>query len=65
MAKAGHGTSNLMNNFIVVLVGIVLAPIVYASALSANVTGTTATILGLIPVFFSLGVLFASLKGLV
>jgi len=61
----GTPVGGVIKGFVSVLVGIVLAPIVYTQATSANVTGTTATVLALVPVFFSLGILIASLKGII
>lgn len=59
--------SNLtvLQNFVTVLVGVILAPIVYQTVTAANVDGTTATVLGLVPIMFSLGVVFASIKGVI
>jgi len=61
----GMSTKGIVSAFVAVLIGVVLAPIIYAQATSANVTGTTATVLSLVPVFFALLVLFSALKGLI
>jgi hypothetical protein len=59
------GVTAIVGSFIAVLIGIVLAPIIYEQATAANVSGTTATIMALVPVFFTLSVLFAALKGII
>ena len=53
----------ILGTFVAVLVGIVLLPIVDGFANDANITGTTRTIILLVPVFFALAVLFVALKG--
>lgn len=62
--RGESGIKGVMAGFVSILVGIVLAPIVYEQATSANVSGTTATVIALVPVFFALGVLIAAIKGL-
>jgi hypothetical protein len=57
--------NELLGRFVVILVGIVLIPIVYAQAVDANLGGTTAVIVALIPTFFALVVLISTIKGLV
>lgn len=54
-----------MKSFILTLLGVVLAPIIYIQATTANVGGTTAIVLALTPVFFVLGVLVGSIKGMI
>jgi len=57
--------NSLLERFVVILVGIVLTPIVYFQAVGANVSGTTAIIVALIPTFFALIVLISTVKGIV
>lgn len=52
----------VMDSFIVAIVAVVLIPIVDSLAQAANVTGTTRTILVLLPVFIALGALFIILS---
>jgi len=54
----------MIEAFIGVLIGIVLTPIVYATANEANVSGTTLTILTLIPVIFAVSVLVLGVKSM-
>ena len=54
----------MLGTFIITLLGVVLAPIIYIQATTANVSGTTAIVLALTPVFFVLGVLMQSIKGI-
>jgi ethanolamine transporter EutH len=54
----------MIEAFIGVLIGIVLTPIVYTTANSANVSGTTLTILTLIPVIFAVSVLVLGVKSM-
>jgi hypothetical protein len=54
----------MLGTFIITLLGVVLAPIIYIQATTANVGGTTAIVLALTPVFFVLGVLMQSIKGI-
>jgi hypothetical protein len=56
-------TQKVMNSFVVAILAVVLIPIVYSLAVSANVTGITLTIVLLFPVFIALVALFAILKG--
>lgn len=53
----------VMNSFVVAILAVVLVPIVYTLAASANVTGITLTIILLFPVFIALVALFNILKG--
>jgi len=53
---------NLMTGFIAIIVGVVLVPIVASIVASANVTGTTATVVSLIPVFFGLAILLLTIR---
>lgn len=55
----------IMQNFVTILVGVILAPIVFSSVESANVTGTTAIVLALVPIMFALSIVFASIKGVI
>jgi hypothetical protein len=58
---------NLLGGFIVIIIGVNLIPSVadqvydarYVADGSANVTGAAGTILGLTPLFFSLGIMSA------
>jgi hypothetical protein len=54
----------MIEAFIGVLIGIVLTPIVYTTAMTANVSGTTLTILTLIPVIFAVSVLVLGVKSM-
>jgi len=54
----------MIEAFIGVLIGIVLTPIVYTTANEANVSGTTLTILTLIPVIFAVSVLVLGVKSM-
>jgi len=57
--------SNVITAFVAILIGVVLTPIVYAQATEANLSGTTATVVALIPTFFALGVLILSIRNMV
>ncbi len=48
--------------FVAVLVGVILIAPLQSAANDANVTGTAATVVGLIPVLFALGILLVSIK---
>ena len=53
---------NLIGGFIVIIVGVSLMPTVaneVAGAQAGNVTGAASTILGLVPLFFALGIMSA------
>lgn len=54
----------MIEAFIGVLIGIVLTPIVYSTATTANVSGTTLTIVLLIPVIFAVAVLVLGVKSM-
>jgi len=57
--------ANLIGGFIVIVIGVNLMPTVadqVATAKSSgNVTGATSTILGLVPLFFALGIMSAGI----
>ncbi len=53
---------NLIGGFIVIIVGVSLLPTVaneVVAAQAGNVTGAASTILGLVPLFFALGIMSA------
>ncbi len=53
---------NLIGGFIVIIVGVSLLPTVanqVVAAQSGNVTGAASTVLGLVPLFFALGIMSA------
>jgi len=53
---------NLLGGFIIIVVGVNLLPTVadqVVAAQAGNVTGASSTIVGLVPLFFSLGILSA------
>lgn len=55
---------NLLAGFIVIVVGVNLAPTIADQvyiAQTGNVTGAASTILGLVPLFFNLGILSAGI----
>jgi hypothetical protein len=52
----------ILQGFLVALVGVVLSPVVYSLATSANVSGTMALVLGIIPVVFAVAVMVAVVK---
>lgn len=54
--------SKLVTGFLAVVVGAVLVPITQSVTADANVTGTTATIINLLPLFLGLAVLFSVIK---
>lgn len=49
----------ILQGFVVALIGVILTPVIYAVASSANVTGVTLTVLLLVPTIFVISVLFA------
>jgi len=56
---------NLIGGFIVIVVGVNLVPTVadqVKGAQDGNVTGSASTILGLVPLFFVLGILAAAIS---
>lgn len=53
---------NLLGGFIIIIVGVNLLPTVadqVVSAQNGNVTGAASTIVGLVPLFFALGIMSA------
>lgn len=56
--------SHVITAFVAILIGVVLTPIVYEQATSANLSGTSATVVTLIPTFFALGVLILSIRNM-
>jgi len=56
--------SGVITAFVGVLIGVVLTPIIYQQSIEANVSGTTQTILLLIPVFFALAVMILGIRSM-
>lgn len=59
---AGIETRNIIQAFIAVLVGIMLVPVIYQTAVFANVSGNTALVLAIIPLLFVLGILLITVR---
>lgn len=57
-------TNRIIGSFIAILVGVILIPVVYQASVDANLTGSLATIVSLIPLLFALGILVVSLRGM-
>jgi len=45
---------NIIDKFAVLLIGVVLAPIIYDQATNANVSGVLSVVLSLVPTFFAI-----------
>jgi len=56
--------SAMFKSFLLVLIGVVLVPVIQQLCNDANVTGATATIVAIIPLLFSLGILWSQAKTL-
>lgn len=54
----------LIGALVFVVIAVALIPVIQDSADNSNVTGTTATIVSLIPLIFSVGVLIVVVKGM-
>jgi hypothetical protein len=54
----------MFKSFLLVLIGVVLVPVIQQLCNDANVTGATATIVAIIPLLFSLGILWSQAKTL-
>lgn len=57
-------TNKIITSFIAVLVGVILVPVIAQVAADANVTGSLATILSLVPLLFTLGILLVTVRGM-
>jgi hypothetical protein len=55
----------LVTPLIAIFVGVALIPAVQAYIAGANITGTTATLIGLVPFFYGLTVFLYAIKGVV
>lgn len=51
--------STLIRAFVEVVIGIALVPVAFSLVTAANVTGVTATILGLTPLFLVIGIIYS------
>jgi len=58
-------TEGLVSRFVVILLGVILAPIIYQQVTQANLSGTPAVILSLIPTFFALIILIGTVRELI
>ena len=56
--------NKLVEALVTVLVGVALVPIVYTFATAANVSATLASILSIIPLLFTIGVLVMTARHL-
>lgn len=52
----------ILQGFLVALVGVVLSPVIYSLSIGANVSGTMAVVLGIIPIIFAVAVMVAVVK---
>ena len=57
--------NKIVQGFVAVLIGVVLTPIVATVVTDANLSGTTGTIITLIPVFFALTILIIVVRSIV
>lgn len=55
-------SKDLIQDFAVILVGVILVPIVNQIAVDANVTGSVRTILSLVPLLFALVIVIRSVR---
>ena len=62
MASAGVETKNIIQAFIAVLVGVLLVPVINTAAVEANVSGTLAIVLSIVPLLFTLGILLVTIR---
>jgi len=57
--------SDMMKSMMYVIVGVILIPVMFGVITTANITdATTALVVSLIPVLFSLSVLYGTVKGM-
>jgi len=56
-------TKGIVSSFIAVLIGVILTPTIYSEANSANVSGTTQTILLVVPILFVVAVVYSAVTG--
>jgi hypothetical protein len=62
MAAAGVEIKNIIYAFIAVLVGVLLVPVINSACVTANVTGTLAIVLSIVPLLFTLGILLVAIR---
>ena len=55
----------LILSFFAIIVGVALIPIIQGFVTDANVTGSTATLVSLIPLFFAIGIVISTVRGMV
>lgn len=56
---------SMMSSMMYVVVGVILIPVLFGVITTANITdATTALVVSLIPVLFSLAVLYGTIKGM-
>ena len=56
---------SLILGFVAVVVGVALIGPLQTTVVDANVTGTAGTIVTLIPLFFGIGILLVSVRGMI
>jgi len=66
MAGQSLSVDKLIQSMIFVVVGVSLVPVLYTTITNANVTDTsTALMISLIPLFFVIGLLYATVKNMI
>lgn len=62
--KGQAESKSVITSFIAVLIGVILVPVLQTSVDDANVTGTLAVVLPLVPLLFTLGILLFSVRSM-
>ena len=55
-------TKNIITGFIAVLIGVLLVPVLNSTVTSANVTGTLAIVLPIVPLLFVLSIFLVQIR---
>lgn len=56
-------TDQLIQRFVLILIGVILVPVISSLTVDANVSGTVRTVLLIVPVVFVLVILLSTIRG--
>lgn len=65
MAKGDLTGKKLIEMFVVIVVGVALVPVINTLVTDANITGSTGTLLSLVPLMFVVAIVYGMAKGII
>ena len=65
MAKGDLTGKKLVEMFIVIIIGVALVPVINTMVTDANISGSTGTLLSLVPLMFTVAIVYGMVKGVI